>query len=170
MAIVALSDFVDGKYNLPGASSSISSTNSELQAYIDRYEPKYIYKLLGIELGKLIIAYGGSGNPDYDKIIGEFTEVEHGESLGLKEYLLACIYYEYKTGTIYNESLAGTVKADAEVSTQVNASTITRAAEKVFNSILDTADAIQSLCQSDSTAYAGYSGTPLSVKGHQFFI
>lgn len=179
MIFLALTDFVDGKYNLPAASSGIAATNSEVQSYIDSYEKTYIYRLLGVELGNLIIAYkqaGGTGNTDYDKIIGAFSENtalfcgQINQSLGIKEYLQACIYYEYKKDSAYTESLAGTIKADAEVSEGVNASTIMRKAERVFNAILPTIEAIQAMCESNSVAYAGYAGQRIAVKGHQFFI
>jgi hypothetical protein len=177
--LLSLSDFVDGKYNIPAASSSISANDSELQSYIDDNEKKYIYLLLGVELGDLIIVYlqasRSPANSDYDKIIDAFADSSslfcHGftQSLGLKAYLQACIYYEY-TKDSYTESLAGTVKQSSEVSSEVAASPTTRKAERVFNSILNTAEAIQSICQSDSTKYAGYSGSRIAVKGHQFFI
>lgn len=179
MILLQLSDFVDGKYNIPAASSSIASTNSEVQSYIDDNEKKYIYLLLGVELGDLIIAYLAANktptNAAYDIIIDPFTSsdnlycVEFTQSLGLKAYLQACIYYEY-TKDSYTESLSGTIKTDTEVATSVSASATLRKAERVFNSILNTVEAIQSTCQSDSTAYLGYSGSRIAVKGHQFFI
>lgn len=180
MIFLQLSDFIDGKYNLPAASSSISATDSEVQSYIDRYEKKYIYLLLGVELGNLIIAYkeadSSPANADYNYIIDPFAETGYllcnnlKQSLGIHEYLKACIYYEYKKDSAYTESLAGTVKASAEVSESVNASTITRKAEREFNSILDTVEAIQSVCMGDSTKYPTYAGSRIAVKSHMFMI
>lgn len=178
MILLQLSDFIDGKYNIPAASSTISANNSEVQAYIDDHEKNYIYKLLGIELGGLIIEYiaaGSTGNTYYDKIIGPFADANlllcnnQAQSLGLKPYLQACIFYEY-TKDSYTESLAGTVKPAAEVATDVNASSKLRKAERVFNSMLGTIESIQEVCRRDKTNYAGYAGVRMPVKGHQFFL
>lgn len=178
MIFLQLPDFVEGKYNIPDASSTISANNTEAQAYIDDNEKKYIYKLLGVTLGDAIIAYkaaGGTGNTYYDKIIGAFAEstgtvcAYFRQSLGIKAYLQACIYYEY-TKESYQESLAGTIEQSAEVASKVGASSSLRKAERVFNTILDTIEAIQSVCREDSTNYAGFSGERIAVKGHQFFI
>ncbi len=179
MIILQLSDFVDGRYNIPAASSTIAANDSEVQSYIDDNEAKYIYLLLGVELGNLIIAYIAASylpaNAAYNKIIGPFTQNGNIlcrpfiQSLGLKAYLQACIYYEY-TKDSYTESLAGTIKESSEVSSSVSASVAARKAERVFNTILPTIESIQGVCESDSTAYAGYAGTRIAVKGHQFFI
>lgn len=178
MIILQLSDFIKGKYNIPAASALVSATNTEVQCCIDDNEKKYIYLLLGVELGDLIIAYiaaGSTGNADYDKIIAPFSETsvffcgQFKQSLGIKKYLQACIYYEY-TKDSYTETLAGTVKKKGEVSDSVSASATMRKAEKAFNGILYTAEAIQSVCASNSTAYAGYAGSRVTVNGHQFFI
>lgn len=178
MIFLALTDFVKGKYNIPQASSTLSVNNTEVQSYIDSYEKTYIYRLLGVELGNLIIAYkqaGGTGNTNYDKIIGAFSENtalfcgQINQSLGIKEYLQACVYYEY-TKDSYTQTLAGTVKKKGEVSESVNASSTLRKAEKAFNFMLPTIEAIQAMCESNSVAYAGYAGQRIAVKGHQFFI
>lgn len=179
MILLQLSDFIDGKYNIPAASSSISATNSELQGYIDRYEKQYIYMLLGVELGDSVIAYIASPTPantDYDKIINPFAENTtllcggFIQSMGLKEYLQAAIFYEYTKDMAYIQTLAGTAKPSTEVATEVSASAIVRNSERVFNSVIDTAEAIQSVCHSKPSAYSGFSPSRISVKGHLFFI
>lgn len=178
MIFLSLSDFIDGAFNIPDASSSISANTTELQSCIDQYEKKYIYDLLGVTLGNSIIAYqqaGATGNTDYDKLIREYSEDTgllcggYLYSLGIKKVLMACIYYEY-TKNSYVESLAGTVDQNGEVSGNVGPSARLRKAEKAFNSILITAESIQDICASNSTAYAGYSGKRFVVKGHQFFL
>ena len=179
MILLSLSDFIDGKYNLPSASSSISANDTEFQSYIDDNEKKYIYLLLGIELGDLLIAYiqaSGTGNAAFEKIKNPFAEQNNImfsnsnfiQSLGLKEYLKACIFYEYKKD-MYTESISGTVKSSAEVSIDLSASAVLRKAERVFNSILGTVEAIQSVCE-DTTIYPLYKGSRIAVKGHQFFL
>lgn len=179
MILLSTSDFVDGKYDLPAASSTIASTTSEVQAYIDQHEKNYIYKLLGVTLGDSIIAYiagGSTGNTYFDKIIDPFAEDANWypcgyikQSLGLKTYLQACIYYEYTKDTL-SESLAGTIDQNAELASKAGASQTMRKAEREFNALLGTIEAIQSVCSGDSVNYPGYNGSRMAVKGHQFFI
>jgi hypothetical protein len=105
---VSISDFT-GKYTL----SKGMYDNAKLQDYIDRYEPRYLKELLGVELYNLFIADLNGGilqSPNYVKIYEPLSEdyalylyswqtynTVHTiiDSEGIKEMLKGFIYFEY---------------------------------------------------------------------------
>lgn len=176
-----LADFKGGKYSIPDAGGvynvSGATAINNVQAAIDNFWKQYVYQLLGVTLGDLIIAYdiafpSGGSNLDYDKIISAFSidNTNNGccsnsisQSLGLKEYLKACIFYEYNKNTLVT-SQAGTTQPAAETSYIQSASSSMRFAENKFNDLLSTADAIQKYCLNNSSAFPDFNGQRIIVK------
>lgn len=175
MILVTLDSFV-GKYVL----ARTNSTDPELQDFIDTYEKKYIYQLLGVELGQLLIdeltAYNSGSDPveaRFQVLLDPFTLQSSScfpfhtgkiyESLGLKDMLTAFIYYHYVKETHQKHSQSGVEQDDAETAKIVNNRTAARFAERKWNAALDTVDAIQWRCKFyEPTVYPEYKGLKFS--------
>jgi hypothetical protein len=168
MILLATTDFDGGKYDLPDSTGIY--TEPDLQAAIDAYEEKYIYQLLGVTLGDLIIAYLAASrsptNTEYDMIIDAFSEDDNHcivQSLGMKEYLKAAIFYEYTKNSLVT-SQAGVVDPQSETATKQSPMSVLRFAENKFNDVLDTVDAIQWYCSSNSSSFPDFNGQRITVK------
>jgi hypothetical protein len=112
------------------------STNmfSELDAYINRYETRYLIDLLGKPLFDLFVAdlvmqvpqsaeYLAIYNQlDYDNLIGCECASRLNYSYGLKDMLLGFIYFDYMRDTKYKPTSTGVVANQYEVSREVSAS------------------------------------------------
>lgn len=164
MILVKISDFV-GQFNLVKS----TKTNPDIQAYIDQYEKKYILELLGVELGLLFIAdvqEVSASDPietRFQALIDEFDEQDDFgkiySSKGIKQMLIAFIYFHYILEDQVKVSTSGAVKDDAETSKVLNPRAATRMAEKRWNAALDTAEAIQWLCAfKDPDTYPEFKG------------
>ena len=171
MILLEKEDFT-GKYNIPDATSRYA--DDDVQEAIDKYEPVYIRKLFGSVLGNLIIEYleddQSPENTDYDYVIDPFSSDNSGlcgnkvaESLGLKEFLKACVFYEYQKNGLENTP-AGVVDTKAETGeSQAPASTL-RFAENKFNDMIDTAEAIQWYCYNHIDKFPEFNGEVFKVK------
>lgn len=119
--ILQTTDFT-GKY-------AISQNNfnvADLQAFIDKYESKYVYDLLGVELGNLLLADINTNfsPPDTTKYATIFNILSQDDPLvrsnGIKEMLLGFVYFEFvRTQTVQN-TLTGNVLNQNEVSVNVD--------------------------------------------------
>ena len=171
MIVLLKSDFLKGKYCIPDSGGVY--TNVDVQEIIDKYEKYYIYQLLGVALGDLLITYiqaNATSNADYNKIINAFsadnTETCGGsiiQSLGMKEYLKAAIFYEYVKNGLKN-SQAGVTKIQSETATAQDPASTLRFAENKFYDVLDTIGAIQWYCLENETAFPYFNGQCIKVK------
>ena len=120
--ILQTTDFT-GKY----AISQNNFNTSDLQAFIDKYESKYVYDLLGVELGTLLLADIAVSTflPPVTAIYATiFNVLSQDEPLvrsnGIKEMLLGFVYFEFvRTQTVQN-TLTGNVLNQNEVATIVD--------------------------------------------------
>lgn len=166
MTIITKSDFT-GQYNIPDRKGVY--TQDTLQAYIDKYVPYYIRQLLGVELGNAIINYSGSGNSDYDYIINAFSYQSDLnfelilESFGIKEFLLAAVFYEYSHNALVNTQM-GVINPNAETAVSASPFKTMRYAENKWNNALDTAYAIQQYCLLFPDKYPTFRGQAITVK------
>ncbi len=173
MILVKLSDF-KGQYGIPDAIGVYTSTN--VQSFIDKYEKQYLDQLLGLDLSNKIIAYLAANrlpdNPDYNFIIDPFQFQEPGggccancihNSKGMKAFLVAAITYEYISDNLQFTQV-GAATPQAETATEVNVRKNMRLAEKKYNGLLDTSDAIQWYCWNNSDKYPTFQGQRFVVK------
>ena len=160
--IVQPSDFT-GFYKL----AQTNNTTDELQAFIKKWEKHYMYQIYGQELADLIIADIGTGHaPVTQRFIDVFNpfHLQDGyrriqDSQGLKEALIAFIFYHYVFDTQSNHSQSGVITNLSEDSTVAGMHNAVRYAERRFNNALDTVDAIQWFCKFKHTdVYPEYMG------------
>lgn len=180
MIILQLSDFKGGKYDLPDA-VGMNTKIAYVQPCIDKYERSYIHRLLGATTGNLFITWvQASQNPanaDYLKILNSFAEdastcYYYGstiiESLGMKEFLKAAIFYEYVKNALITSQPGITIPASETGSIQFPASTL-RFAENKFNEVLSTIESIQWYCANNRVAFPDFNGQHFNVKSANFF-
>lgn len=162
MLIVSKNDFT-GFFELPRTTAS----DPELQSYIDSYEKKTIYELLGVELGELFIADIVNGVPIDARFIAIFNSFALQDnscgkiysSAGIKSILLAVIYYHYVLETQTNVSQSGAMTSESETGSTGNNHTAARKAEIKFNWMLHSVEAVQYKCSRESKAdYPEYKG------------
>ena len=169
--ILSKDDFEGGKYSIPDAEGVYTDDN--VQEAIDNYEVVYIRKLLGVTTGDLFIAWLAASqlpaNTDYTKILNAFAEDNTTwyrgiiQSLGMSEYLKAGVFSEYVKNGLVN-SQAGVVNTDTETAVKASAASAMRFAENKFNDVLDTVEAIQWYCRTNSEAFPDYNGQEIRVK------
>lgn len=189
MILVQLSDFT-GQYQVARS----NNIDPVLQSYIDREEKKTIYKVLGKELGDLIIAYIAANRlpntPRYNNILDPFylknttfgnyfygRQVDNlnpsfYESAGLKDLLINTIYYYYVTETSSMKSVqSGLANPEVDTATGASAANIFRFAEQKWNaSGYDTWLAIWWRCYVfENSTYTEYLGTIPKVRYGSFF-
>jgi len=152
--ITSISDYV-GKYSL----SKGIYDNSKLQEYIDRYEPRYLKQLLGVELYNEFVSDLSSNvpqSPNFIKIFNPLSEdvgsyiygwnTHHLinsilDSEGIKEMLKGFIYFEYAKD-LYNQMTPyGQVKPKSENSEITN--TLFSLMYTRYNEAIRTYSAIQ---------------------------
>lgn len=178
MILLQTTDFKGGKYDLPDSVGAYTTAN--VQETIDRYEKNYIYKLLGVALGNLIIAYLAANrlpiNAAYNKILDPFAEDNSGfcfnrviESMGMKEYLKAAIFYEYvKVGLITSQP--GVTQPISETANIQTPMSTMRFAENKFNDVIGTLEAIQWYCWTNKAIdFPDYNGQRIAVKASNIF-
>jgi len=122
--IVTISDFV-GKYQLH--SGTYVTTN--LQAYIDKYEPRYLRELFGAELytdflSDLDQQTNEPKSPNFKYVYFPFAEDVNVFQLlvsdGIKEMLLGFIYFEYSKDLQNQMTPYGNVQNKSELSNTVS--------------------------------------------------
>lgn len=156
--ILQTTDFT-GKY----AISQNNFNTSDLQAFIDKYESKYVYDLLGVELGTLLLSDIAVSTflPPVTAIYATiFNDLSQDEPLvrsnGIKEMLLGFVYFEFvRTQTVQN-TLTGNVLNQNEVATVVDwASTGVYAN---YNEAITTYRGIQCYVLDNLTVYPTFKG------------
>jgi len=158
--IVQISDF-KGKY----AVSQNAFDTVSLQSFIDKYEPKYLYDLLGVALGDLLLAdiatpFTVPTTLIYQTIFNTLNVddayVTQIRSNGIKEMLVGLIYFEYiRTKNVVNTPV-GSVTAQNEVSTIANWGTTDIYTN--YNESVNTYKTIQYYISINSTVYPLFSG------------
>jgi len=122
--IVTISDFV-GKYQLH--SGTYVTTN--IQAYIDKYEPRYLRELFGAELytdflSDLDQQTNEPKSPNFKYVYLPFAEDVNVFQLlvsdGIKEMLLGFIYFEYSKDLQNQMTPYGNVQNKSELSNTVS--------------------------------------------------
>jgi hypothetical protein len=161
--IVKNSDFV-GKYEL----STTRYNTDSIDAYIQKYEPYYLNKLLGVELNKLFQIELSSNNPPtttiwktiYDNLYFDYAK-EVFYSNGIKEMLLGLIYYHYTMDLQQNQTPVGVVSPNSENSLNVdlNGITISR-----YNDSVNTFKVIQTYIQMHLSNYILFNGQELKYE------
>lgn len=150
-----------GKYTIAVSDASTII----LQSQIDAWERKYIMQLLGVELGKLLIAYKeAQPNSDppiarYDDLIAPFDLQDTIQSsiplssfnkihssLGIENLLAGLIYYQYILSAQAKDSQSGIVIPNVETASVMSPIGASKVAESRWNSAKETADAIQWFC------------------------
>jgi hypothetical protein len=119
--IVQISDF-KGKYQVSQNAFDVTS----FQSFIDKYERKYLYDLLGVTLGDLLLAdittpFAVPTTLIYQTIFNELnldntSFCRQIRSNGIKEMLLGFIYFEYIRSKAVVNTPVGSVIAQNEVS------------------------------------------------------
>lgn len=164
-----LLDLDDFKTEFSLAQSNAS--DATIQEYIDKYEPKYIKRILGVELGEKFITDVKGEDLDSDEIEARFQILIDGfdkqsscstiyENAGMKKILAALVFYHYVSDTQAKHSQSGVVTNQAEVSTVVTPENATRFGEQKWNEALASIEAVQWWCGTeDSANYSEYDGT-----------
>ena len=117
--IVQLTDF-KGKYAI--TKNSFSAIG--LQSFIDNYELKYLYDLLGVTLGGLLYddittPFTAPNTTIYQTIFSPLNYDDSNlqiRSNGIKEMLVGFIYFEYTRTQAVQNTITGNVQAQNEVS------------------------------------------------------
>lgn len=165
MIVLQQSDFT-GFYKIAKSTAS----NPILQSYIDEFEKKYILDILGIDLGNLFIASPPLTTIDPRMVaIRDPFDIQYGNSpyhsKGMKEVLLAFVYYEYISQTQVQHSLSGVVQTQNETANSTQPIDAHRFGETKFNSLLETVEAIQWYCRAYQNAiYPEYRGVDIAPK------
>lgn len=165
--IVQISDF-KGKY----AVSLNAFDTTVLQSYIDKYETKYLYDLLGITLGDLLLAdiaspFAVPTTLIYQTIYNalnidntNYSWCNQIRSNGIKEMLIGFIYFEYiRTKAVVNTPV-GSVTSQNEVSTIVDFNSTLVYLN--YNEAIKSYKSIQSYILLYSSTYPTFSGVSKS--------
>jgi len=140
-------------------------TTPKLQAFIDRFEKEYLYDLLGVTLANLFLAdistpYTPPANADYLIIynpldIDAYCKRERSE--GIKQMLIAFIYWEFVKDQPVKNTITGPVIAQNEVSTGVDFNDTNL--YLIYNLGVKTFNVIQRYIRDNYNDYSDYKGT-----------
>lgn len=160
--IIQISDFV-GKY----AVSKNAFDIADLQHYIDKYEVKYIYDLLGVTLGNLLLAdittpFALPTTVIYQDIFKAINSDNASyfcnqiRSNGIKEMLLGFIYFEYvRTKSVVNTPTGSfTAQNEASVLADWSATEI----YTNYNEAIKSYKTIQNYININNTIYPTFNG------------
>ena len=181
--IIATTDF-KGRY----AIGQDQFTREQLENFIDENEKKYLRQLLGVELTKLFLADLSNGVPQSQRFIDIFNpfaeDIESGkvffntfsvsfefffccdnnrkyiESEGLKQYLVAMIYFEYVRTFVANPAIQSMVSRDESNSDTADYNGLWN--HNLYNNGIETGKAIQWKCSDKSTDYPEFKGSWLN--------
>ncbi len=165
--IVKTTDFV-GKYSI----SQNSYNSDDLQAFIDKYEKVYLRDLLGLTLGDLLYADITAYNPPatarylvlFNPIAQEINNCDV-ISDGIKEMLIAFIYWEFVKTQASSVAVIGNVSPQAEVSTGVDFNSTE--VYNIYNVGIASYRAIQIYINNNSSTYPEFKGK-MKVKNSWF--
>ena len=169
--IVQISDF-KGKYQV--SQNAFDATS--FQAFIDKYERKYLYDLLGVTLGDLLLAdistpFAVPTTLIYQTIYNalnldnvNYSWCQQIRSNGIKEMLLGFIYFEYIRSKAVVNTPVGSVIAQNEVS--IIADWNSTGLYNNYNEGVKSYQSIQRYILLNSVSYPDYYGTNKSLN-HQ---
>lgn len=159
-SLISISDF-SGEYQL----QVDNATEDKFNFIRDNHETTYIYKLLGVALGKLFIAnLDANGVPTDARFLAIYNafaeDSDYGiiQSKGMKEYMKGIIWYYYARNNPYIIATGGN-----KVNIDQNSEQLTDglALARIYNGSVNTADAIQwYICENYDT-YPEYKGQDL---------
>lgn len=121
--IITIVDFEKGLLKIPTSTYQ----ENDLQAYIDRYEKKYLIDLLGINLYDLFISdlIGGfPTSPEFLKIFLPITEEVNGCDIfseGMKPTIAGLIYFHYVRDNITRLTTGGAKRTTSDNSENIQA-------------------------------------------------
>lgn len=117
--MITQTSFFTGRYKIA------SNKFSDLQSYIDEYEPKYLRMLMGADLYALFVADLVANVPQTARFISVFDpfNIDDGDCLmvseGIKKMLVQFIYYHYVVDMAFTNTQAGNVRNSMELSEQL---------------------------------------------------
>jgi hypothetical protein len=157
--IVRTTDFI-GKYSI----TQNNFLTTTLQAFIDKYEIKYLNDLLGVNLATLFYAdittpFTEPDTQIYKDLYNSFASEINGcdvVSDGLKEMLIGFIYFHYVSESPVKITPTGGVVAQNEVSTTVDFNS-TQVYEN-YNEAVKTYRSVQIYINDNTTVYPTYNG------------
>lgn len=133
MSIVNVSDFI-GRYMI--AQTEQASVASVVQQYIDRYEPEYFKKVLGVSLYQLYTAGITASNPIYTALRdGDSYTDYYGETMfyeGLKQPIINYIYFHY----LRDNTTFTTGSGEKEINKAIDVSSIDKQV-RAWNEMVD---------------------------------
>lgn len=155
--LIVKSDFV-GKYSL----ATSTKGNDNINDYIERYEEQILLELLGIELFDLFKADvdGVTRLPITDIYLDLYNKINFMycerlyTSFGLKNILLAIIYFYYIRDNVTKQTVNGDVKIQTEVSQQANQTYLLLR----YNEAIQSYNAIQRYCLVNKDVYPTFKG------------
>lgn len=146
------------KTDFAGVYDLAKSINDHISAYILQWEADILIDLMGQELYDLFKASVNPGPTDaiYQTLIDLLIPYKGCQlkSKGMKDMLLAMIWFEYVRSDIYKQSLNGAVTNASEVSVTPNLAFIF----KNYNSGVQSYKAIQAYIRQNLTAYPTFAG------------
>lgn len=162
--IVNVADFT-GRYLLAKNPHNVSAIDD----VIDLYEKSYIYKILGVELGDLLIADLTGGVPTSPEFLAIFNELAFNstcnkqlfESKGLKNILLGFIYWHVVTEDRLQPS-----QTNGTIQVKVETGTSTTNISEIYNRYNDSVKWVKCIQQ---YIYENFSTYP-TFKGQKILI
>lgn len=156
--LVVKSDFV-GKFDL------VKSITDKIDQFISDYEEKYLRNMLGKELFDLFKADVDTATriPLTQIYLDIYRPLQvdvlcgSSQSFGMKDMILGLIWWEYVRNDQRKQSINGTVSNQTEVSTTVDPSF----AYRVYNSSVDSWNAIRTYCSENFEDYPTLKGNKL---------
>jgi hypothetical protein len=167
MSILKLeySDFGKGKWELHKGMYE----NTKIQSYIDRYEKKYLIKLLGVDLFNEFVAdLDSSGIPQTTRFVKIYEPFEYDNancniviSDGMIEMIKGIIYFQYMKDQTNQMTVTGNVRPLGENSE--NVSTLNNMMYNRYNEGIMTYRSIQDYICENNSDYLKYNGIGLKM-------
>lgn len=159
-SLVQITDF-NGEFQL----QIDNATTTKFNFIRDNHEANYIYKLLGVTLGKLFIAdLGVDGVPVTARFLAIYNafaeDSDYGiiQSKGMKEYMKGIIWYYYARNNPYIIATGGNKVNIDQNSDQMSDGLVLA---RIYNGSINTADAIQWYICDNYDTYPEYKGKNL---------
>lgn len=159
-SLISISEF-NGEYQL----QIDNATTTKFNFVRDNHETTYIYKLLGVELGKLFIAdLNVSGVPVTARFLAIYNvfaeDSDYGiiQSKGMKQFIKGILWFYYARNNRYIIATGGN-----KVNKDQNSDELTDGLvlARIYNDSVKTADAIQWYICDNLDVYPEYNGQDL---------
>ncbi len=156
---ITYEDFKKGKYELHAGMYE----QPKINAYIDKYEKRYLIKLLGVELYNLFVADLVANVPQDAKYLKLYNPFEYDNfncyiviSEGMVEMIKGFVYFLYLKDQTNQVAVSGNVQPIGENS--LNVSTLNSMIYTRYNESVTTYKAIQRYICDNSSDYLKYNG------------